>query len=37
MKGNILFENCILGGNPSAVLQNSTGAHAGFEGSVWIK
>lgn len=36
-EGNILFENCILGGNPAAVLQNSTGAHAGFEGSVWIK
>ncbi|MBK6565608.1 MAG: PKD domain-containing protein [Saprospiraceae bacterium] len=35
--GDILFENCILGGNPAAVLRNSPAATCSFEGTVWIK
>jgi PKD repeat protein len=36
-EGEIIFENCILGGIPEAVLQNMPGATCIVEGSVWLK
>ena len=36
-EGNIIFENCILGGVPDAVLQNMPGANCVMEGSVWMR
>lgn len=36
-EGDILFENCILDGNPSAVIFNSPGSNISLEGSVWLR